>query len=83
MVTEFALLMRDRVEPITGDDVIAAGLLADSLSGLSARDLLHVAVMQRLDASQIAMADQAFERVPGLRRLDPASVDAWAEQVRE
>lgn len=83
VVTEFARLMRDRAEPITADDVVAAASLADSLSGLSARDLLHVAVMQRIGASQIATADRAFDRVPSLQRLDPAAVDAWGGQISE
>ena len=81
VLTEFALLMRDRVEPVYADDVGDAASLAGRYSGLSARDLLHVAVMRRLGVSRIATADRAFDRIQELQRLDPAGVETWRANI--
>ena len=78
---EFAVLMRDRVAPIFADDVEMAASLADRYSGLSARDLVHAAVMSRLGLSDIATADRAFSQILGFRRLDPADLDSWRDQI--
>ena len=39
--------------------------------GLSARDLLHVAVMQNNGLDTIISTDQDFDRVDGIHRVDP------------
>ena len=44
----FAEVMQDRIEPVYEDDIHVAGSLADSHPEVSARDLVHTAVMQRL-----------------------------------
>lgn len=43
---------------------------------LSARDLLHVAVMLRVGSERIVKADKSFDRLAGegIERLDPAGV---------
>jgi predicted nucleic acid-binding protein len=57
----------DEVYPIELTDVAKArGLVATSR--LTARDALHVAVMQRRDISEILSFDAAFDGVPGIRR---------------
>lgn len=71
---DFAVVMQNQVEPIYGNDVEAAAAIADQYPGLSARDLLHVAVMRRLEINTIISADHDYERVDGLTRLDPADV---------
>lgn len=81
VLIRFARLMRDRVEPIFADDVEMAASLADRYSGLSARDLIHAAVMSRLGLSRIATADRAFSQLPGFERLDPADIDNWRDQI--
>ena len=74
-------MMHDRIEPIYEEDIQLAANLADRHSGVSARDLVHAAVMQRLGANLIVSADTDFDRLPGLKRLDPADVAAWNDSV--
>ena len=77
----FETLMAGRVEPILASDVIEAAGLAAAPPRLSARDLLHVAVMQRTGATHIVSADQDFDSVHGIQRLDPAHVATWRRQL--
>ena len=77
----FAALMRGRVEPMTALDVERAAVLADSQPRLSARDLIHVAVMQRVGTNRIVTADAGFDGVDSIERLDPMLVDEWAPTI--
>lgn len=79
VVESFAAMMRSRVSPVTIDDVLAAGQLARTYRGLSARDLLHLAVMHRLGVIRIVTADADFDRAPGIIRLDPADDREWKQ----
>lgn len=79
----FADLMRERVQTVQAVDVEQAAILADEHSELSARDLLHVAVMTRLGLRRIVSADVAFQRVPDIERLDPADVGKWSKRVTD
>ena len=72
VVESLAAMMHGRVSPVTIEDVLAAGLLANTHRGLSTRDLLHLAVMHRLGVTRIVTADADFDRAPGIIRLDPA-----------
>ena len=78
----FAELMHERIEPVSADDILRAGQLADELPGVSARDLVHLMVMRRLNMSRIVTADTDFDRLPEVERLDPADVDV-ADLMRE
>ncbi len=66
MVESLAAMVPGRVTPVTIDDVLAAGQLTGTHHGLSARDLLHLMVMRRLDVTRIVAAD--FDRPPGFIR---------------
>jgi len=77
----FAALMGGRVADVTLSDVEAAARLANSYPGLSARDLLHLAVMRRVGAASIITADAAFDVVSGVDRLDPADVATWRNRI--
>jgi uncharacterized protein len=57
----------DEVYPIELTDVEKARTLV-ATSQLTARDALHVAVMQRHDIAEILTFDTAFDGVPGIRR---------------
>jgi predicted nucleic acid-binding protein len=81
VLSQFADLMRNRVEPIYVNDVELAAALADGGADVSARDLIHIAVMTRIEATQIVSADKGFDRIPGVQRLDPAAVDSWQQLV--
>ena len=83
MFAEFASLLLGRIEPIYPSDPMQAAALADELRNLSARDLLHLAVMRRLRISQIVSTDGKFDHVAGIKRLDPMLVDDWAHLVAD
>ena len=75
----FLRLMQGRIEPIGAIDVERAAALADEHGGLSARDLLHLAVMGRVRTTSLVSTDRGFDHVPGIRRLDPAG--DWVHDV--
>ena len=78
---QFSRLMRGRIHPIYESDVRGAARLADQHHDLSARDLLHAAVMNRLDVRRIVSTDTDFDDLPDIERLDPMKVDEWRDTV--
>lgn len=83
-VLGFAALMRGSVESVSAEDVGRAVSLADDYTpDLSARDLLHIAIMLRVEAESIVTADKKFDRLAdeGILRLDPANVESWGEKL--
>ena len=77
----FAEVMRDRIEPVYVGDVDLAARLADEHRTVSARDLVHAAVMHRLGTNQIVSSDADFDRLPGISRLNPAQVGEWGDSI--
>lgn len=77
----FNQLMQERVEGVNASDVQRAAGLADSHLELSARDLLHAAVMQRLGVRRIISTDAGFDRLPEVERLDPAKIASWRRSI--
>ena len=77
----FAEVMDGRVEPVLAEDILSASRLADRHVDVSARDLVHAAVMLRLGANRIISADADFDQLTGIDRLDPAHVDEWGSSV--
>jgi predicted nucleic acid-binding protein len=59
----------DEVFPVTRADTERAKDLLLGHPGLSARDALHVAVMQRNDVERVMTFDAGFDGIPGLTRL--------------
>ena len=59
----------DEVFPIEKADVLRAGEIAQNHASLSARDSVHIAVMERRGVRSILSFDADFDRWPGLRRL--------------
>lgn len=80
-VADLQLLFEDRTEPIFWRDVALAGNLVDSNPALTARDLLHLAVIRRVGARYIVTADRGFDGVSEIERLDPLLVAEWRERV--
>jgi uncharacterized protein len=78
---QFVVLMRNRVEPILSGDVERAAGFVAAYPAMSARDLLHTAVIARIGADYIVTADHDFDAVPNLQRLDPADVAVWQHLV--
>lgn len=59
------------VLPITAEVVDRARALLDQTAGISARDALHAAVVAAHELECICSFDRGFDRVPGLRRIEP------------
>jgi predicted nucleic acid-binding protein len=59
----------DEVFPITAADVERAKTILLGKRRLSARDALHVAVMERQDIERIMTFDAGFDGLPGVTRL--------------
>ena len=62
------------VMPLTVETVDEARSLMDGHSELSARDAVHAAFCRVTGAQAICSYDRDFDRVPGLRRLEPQEV---------
>jgi predicted nucleic acid-binding protein len=62
------LKIADSVLPVELADVQRARALLGT-ARLSARDAIHIAIMQRHDIDQVLSFDRAFEHVPGLTRI--------------
>ena len=77
----FAEVMHDRIEPVHASDILEAADLADQSPGVSARDILHAAIMQRVGARQIVSVDADFDRLPDITRLDPMHVEDWGASL--
>lgn len=59
----------DDVFAIEKRDVLRAGEIAQSPRSLSARDSIHIAVIERHGVSSILSFDADFDRWPGLKRI--------------
>lgn len=59
----------DEVYPVELEDVERARRVLAGLAVSSARDAIHVAVMERREVSRILSFDRAFDAVPGIARL--------------
>jgi len=59
----------DEVLPVDLDTVQRAKEIVGSDSGLSARDAVHLAAMERADVRRILTFDAGFDRWPGVERL--------------
>ena len=69
----FFRLMAGRILPIEDQDVRQARELAVRYPTLSARDLVHLAVMLRHKIEEIVTADADFDAVAEVRRRDPGT----------
>lgn len=59
----------DEVFPVERADVERAKVLVVTTPSLSARDALHLAVMQRREVSRIMSFDRSFDGIPGIVRI--------------
>ena len=81
VLVRFAEAIENRIDPVYPGDVMRAADLADAYPALSARDLLHAAVMHRLGTDRIVSTDTSFDAIHGIQRLDPALVSDWQDIV--
>ena len=61
----------DTVFPIELQDVERAKTILNAYSRLSARDALHLAVMERHQVADVLTFDTEFDDFPGVRRISP------------
>ena len=59
----------DEVLPIEKAEVLRAGEIAQNRALISARDAVHIAVMERHGVRSILSFDGDFDRWPGLQRI--------------
>jgi predicted nucleic acid-binding protein len=59
----------DVIYPIEAADVERARRIVHGPTKLSARDAVHVAVMQARDVDRVMSFDRAFDLVPGIKRI--------------
>jgi uncharacterized protein len=59
----------DEVIPIEKTEVLRAGEIAQNRARMSARDAVHIAVMERHGIRSILSFDADFDRWPGLQRI--------------
>lgn len=59
----------DQVFPVEVTDVLRAAEIAEGPRKYSARDAIHLAIMQRYGIQSILSFDKDFDRWPGLRRI--------------
>lgn len=78
-VAEAAMALVARVLPVEENDVRSSLSLVRAVRELTSRDAIHAALCLRYE-SPVVSADRDFDRVPGLRRIDPR--DASSELLR-
>lgn len=81
MFLTFETLLHGRIEPTYPEDVSQAVRMVDEGHQASSRDLVHASVMRRCGLSLCISADTDFDRIPGVRRLDPTEIDAWQGEL--
>ncbi len=59
----------DEVFAVEKEDVLRAGEIVQGPAQMSARDAVHIAVMERHGIQQILSFDSDFDRWPGLKRI--------------
>jgi predicted nucleic acid-binding protein len=72
ITTAFQVLLEivDEVLPIEKSDALRAGEIVQNRVPMSARDALHIAVMERHRIRSILSFDRDFDRWPGLQRIN-------------
>jgi predicted nucleic acid-binding protein len=61
--------LTDEVFPVTQADALRAAEIVQQPLQLSARDALHIAILERQGVRSIVSFDADFDRWPGLRRI--------------
>ena len=77
----FETLLQGRIEPTYAEDVGQAAQMAEDGLQASSRDLVHASVMRRCGTNFCISADTEFDRIPGVRRLDPMELAVWETEL--
>jgi uncharacterized protein len=70
-VYDAARMLFEHVLPITGDVVDLARRMLDEYPWLGGRDAVHAAVVEVYELKGICSFDRVFDRIHGLRRVEP------------
>ena len=81
VLRDFVEVMHGRIEPVYVEDIRLVASLADEHLRVSARDLVHAAVMRRIGADRIISADSDFDRIADVERLNPVDIEEWSNLV--
>jgi predicted nucleic acid-binding protein len=73
VIDDFLTIVPDLL-PVTPTDIRLLLTYIERFPPLSARDLLHVAVMTNNGLTSIISADTDFDRVPHITRVDPRNL---------
>jgi predicted nucleic acid-binding protein len=73
-VYDLARMVFPLVLPVTAEILDRARRLLDLHEGIMARDALHAAVVLVEDLEGICSCERDFDRLPEIRRLDPADL---------
>ncbi len=67
----FALILGivENVFPVERQDLLRAASIVSSAQHVSARDALHIAIMERYDVKSIFSFDSDYDRWPGIERI--------------
>jgi hypothetical protein len=71
-----------RLHPVESDDLDEALRLFGQHEALSPRDAIHAATALTRGIPAIVSADRHLDGIPGLRRIDPVSIEALDEALR-
>ena len=71
VVYDGARIFFETVLPVTAKVMDVARRLFDEYPGFSARDAVHAAAVEIYDLSGICSFDRHFDRIHGLRRVEP------------
>ncbi len=80
IIQDFDRVLDGRIEAITREDILRAAEYSLE-PRISSRDRVHLAVMERIGVTDIISSDRGFDDAPGVRRLDPLTLDAWSAEV--
>ena len=75
----FETLLRGRIEPACAEDVSMAALMVDQGNRLKSRDDVRASAMRRYGTGLCISVDSDFDRIPGVRRLDPMQLPMQLE----
>ena len=67
---EVILKIADQIYPVDQEDAKRAKDIVLGYTGLSARDALHIAIMERYSISTILTFDKGYSTYPGITVLD-------------
>ena len=70
-IVESAVQSMSRVLPVTAEDVLLARTLLRAHGRVEPRDAIHAAVMLNHGLTDLYSYDRHFDRIPGLKRLEP------------